>query len=243
LTTSVEQVYRDLLDREAEPAGLAFWVQVAGTSGLPAVVNGIEHSTEFHSAEVQFLYEKLLRRAADPFGVASWTSFLNNGGTYRQLEADLLGSNEYFARFGKSSTTGYLSQLYEDVLGRAVDPSALAGWGHVLTQSASGNTVQARAEVAFGILASVESNTVEIQSYFEQFLGRVADPSGLSSFLSALQSSVPEEVVIAAILGSGEYATRATNELGAPINPNFYTPAVLAGNAPGSPGIAGFLFP
>ncbi len=250
-TAFVHQVYRDLLNREADPGGLANWVNVANTSGEMAVVTGIEGSLEFHMDEVQFLYQKFLRRAADATGLAGWTSFLNGGGTFQQLEAFILGSEEYFTRFGMSTNTGFVTQLYHDLLGRAPDPGGLAAWTNAIANFTNNNSNNednnldfgARGDVAFLILSSQEARMDQVESYYQQFLGRMADPGGLASWVGLLQNGKTNEFVVAGIVGSEEYCIRATAGLGSPVNPNFFTPANLATGAPGAPVPAGFMFP
>jgi len=247
----VQQVYRDLLNREADPSGLAFFVGVANVH-FTNVAIGIEQSAEFRVDEVQFLYEKLLRRAADPAGLAGWTGFLNSGGTFRELEAFILGSDEYFARFGTSTNNGFVSQVYLDVLGRTVDQGGLTNWSNAITTLSAQNPADydqglpafgARARVAYSVLSSQESLTDEVESYYAEFLGRAADPGGLATYVNDLLAGATEEMVVAVIVSSQEYALRATAGLGSPVNLNFYTPTNLAAGATGAPTPAGFLFP
>ncbi|HLN32931.1 MAG TPA: hypothetical protein VK395_34690 [Gemmataceae bacterium] len=89
----------------------------------------------------------------------------------------------------------------------------------------------------------MESNTDEVQSYYQQFLGRLANPSGLETFVGDLQADVAEEAVVASLVGSQEYLIRASARLGAPLNATFFAPGVLDAGAPGAPVPAGFLFP
>src|SRR5262249_47572119 len=89
----VSQVYLDLFQRPAEPAGLHFWSSLLD-QGMPRsqVVLQIETSPEYRMLEVQRLYGLVLRRTVDPSGQNAWISFLNRGGTAEQLEANLFGS-------------------------------------------------------------------------------------------------------------------------------------------------------
>ena len=96
-------------------------------------------------------------------------------------------------------TDGFLSGVYQDVLNRALDASGAQSWVR------SWLVVPAAETVAAAILTSLEAETDEAQSDFSQFLHRSADPAGLNGFTTALQQGVPNEVVIAAIVGSDEY--------------------------------------
>jgi uncharacterized protein GlcG (DUF336 family) len=59
-------------------------------------------------------------------------------------------------------------------------------------------------------LASTEYRQELVQSFYQQFLHRTADPNGLSVFVGALQFGDRDERVIAALIGSDEYFPGAT---------------------------------
>jgi hypothetical protein len=64
--------------------------------------------------------------------------------------ASVLGSGEYYAAHG-SSVAGFITGLYEDLLGRTASPGEILGWQGVLA------TGQSRTAVAFDILSSSEA--------------------------------------------------------------------------------------
>src|SRR5581483_11533258 len=128
-----------------------------------------------------------------------------------------------FTRFGMSTNNGFVSQLYLDVLGRAVDPGGLTNWSNTATALSSQNAGDfdqglplfgARARVAYSILSSQESLTDEVESYYMQYLGRTADAGGLATYVNDLLAGATEEVIVASIVGSQEYAVRASAGLG-----------------------------
>jgi hypothetical protein len=47
--------------------------------------------------------------------------------------------------------------------------------------------------VAAAVLASLESDQLEVQSLYMQFLHRATDPGGLDTFTTALQRGVSDE--------------------------------------------------
>jgi uncharacterized delta-60 repeat protein len=198
----ISQVYLDLLQRPAEPAGLNFWSGLIdqGMSRTQVVLQ-IENSPEYHALEVQRLYGLVLGRAADPSGQTAWASFLNQGGTAEQLEASLLASAEYFTRAGGTSDR-FLEALYRDTLQRTVDTAGASGWGQLLTGG------MPRSAVAAAVLASPESDRLEAQGLYRRSLRRAADSGGLSFFAGALQQGVPNETVLAGLVGSDEYFSR-----------------------------------
>ena len=84
----VDRLYRELLNRPVDPAGLAFWTNQL-TQGMTRiqVAAGIESSMEFQAVTVQRAYQQYLHRTADPAGLTFWTNFLQQGSTVEQLDA------------------------------------------------------------------------------------------------------------------------------------------------------------
>ena len=85
---------------------------------------------------------------------------------------------------------GWLTAVYQDVLGRDVDPSGGAAWTMQLAQGIS------RQAVATSIQSSPEGTTRLVEEFYPQYLGRPADPIGLQSFVSNLSAGASEEFVM-----------------------------------------------
>jgi hypothetical protein len=98
----VTQLYRDVLTREPDPGGLTAWSGVldSGQDSRAQVAQAFVNSDDYHIDVVQGFYDTLLHRAADPAGLKAWTNFLAQGGTQLQLEAQFLGSDEYYLTRG-----------------------------------------------------------------------------------------------------------------------------------------------
>src|SRR5262249_5845062 len=79
-----------------------------------------------------------------------------------------------------SANERFVSQIYLDVLGRAVDPMGLAFWSGRLAQSES------RLQVVQEIESSGEYYSHVVQDCYKRFLHRDADPTGLSAFANFL---------------------------------------------------------
>jgi hypothetical protein len=200
----VDQVYRDLLHRRADPLGLAYWGGLLAQGATPAqVVQGIEDSAEYRAGLVDQWFRRFLHRPADPLAQAVFGAFLAEGGTTEQAEAIILGSPEYFRLRGDGTIDGFLTALYHDTLNRDVDPLGQALWGGML---AGGTT---RTQVADDVFGSVEFQRDLVQSDYRTFLRRSTDPAGLNLWVSELQHGTRHDDVLAAILGSDEYLARA----------------------------------
>jgi len=200
----VEQIYWDLLRRPVDSSGLAAWTGPLdqGRSRLQ-IVTAIQSSPEYHTIKVQDLYQLVLGRTPDASGLATWVSFLNGAGTAEQLEAILLGSAEFFVAHGSDNNAGFLPALYQLILQRPIDSSGAQTWGQALQSGAL-----SRQAVAAALLASPESDQLEVQSLYMQFLRRTADPGGLDTFTTALQRGVNNEQVALILMGSAEYLSR-----------------------------------
>jgi uncharacterized delta-60 repeat protein len=198
----VTQLYLDLLQRPVDASGLAHWTAfLDGQHSHIALVQAIEASAEYRALVIRYLYGYVLGRTAEETGLNNWETFLNAGGTAEQVEAYLLVSDEYFIyRMGANGTNMvFLQMLYRDVLHRVIDSSGRDTWGQAVMNGTS------RSAVALAVLASLESDRMEVQSLYSRLLRRTADSGGLEAFAAALQNGAPNDQVIAAILGSDEY--------------------------------------
>jgi hypothetical protein len=195
----VNQLYLDLLDRPADAASLAALTRLLarGTSRT-AVAHGILASTELQSRVVGIFYQEYLVRDVDPASLTTMLDMLGSGATFDQIQALILGSDEYFALAG-SFNEGFLNALYQDILGREVDPAGLVS----LTAALEGGTT--RTQVATLVLGSEEARTRALQGLYQQFLHREAGPTRLAELVKALQGGTRWEEIIATILGSDEY--------------------------------------
>ncbi|MCI0462826.1 MAG: FG-GAP-like repeat-containing protein [Gemmataceae bacterium] len=188
----VTQLFADLLHRAPDAAGLAsLGSQLASGASRAQIALAMVASPEYREGLVQTNFERFLRRPADPMGLASLRALPEE-----QLQATLLGSDEYFARAG-GDNLAFLRSLYQDVLGRDLDAFGQQAWLQALSQNVS------RSQVALMVLSSPEARSRSINLLYDRFLQRPADPAGLASF-----QSLSIESVIAAIVTSEEYRRR-----------------------------------
>jgi uncharacterized protein (TIGR03118 family) len=196
----VDQVFQDLLNRQAEPGGLAFWAgQLDQGVTRAQVVAGIEASTEYRTILVQKAYTQFLHRTADAAGLAFWVGVLQQGGTIEQVDAGLVGSPEYMRVRGGGTNDGFLTALFQDALNRTVDTT---GHDAFAAQLAGGTTTT---QVATQVFASTEYRQDLSQSFYQRFLHRAADTPGLNFWVGALQQGQRDEQVVAGVLGSVEF--------------------------------------
>ena len=122
----IEGVYRAVLDRNADPGGLASWTSALNSGAVSRlqVVQGIRNSPENYTREVEQFYLTLLNRAADPSGLQNSVQALESGVREEQVAFDFLGSAEYLSKGDKY----FVDQMYESVLARTFDAAGEAGW-------------------------------------------------------------------------------------------------------------------
>src|SRR5262249_5227938 len=124
-----------------------------------------------------------------------------------QLRAILLGSDEYYVGSGGNTDTGFLSALYQDVLGRAIDSSALASSPRQLTTEAS------RGGLARQLLSSDEGSHDRVEELYQWILQRAAAPNGQSTSGETLHNGGSEQNVIPALASSDEYFSQPERQL------------------------------
>jgi cyclophilin family peptidyl-prolyl cis-trans isomerase len=197
----VTQLYQDLLGRAPDSQGLNSFTTALNQNTLTRtqVVHAMLTSDEGRRHEIQDLYQTYLNRAADSVGLNLSLSFMNAGGTLQNVRAVIIGSSEYFQSRSGSSNDNFLTNVYHDALGRAIDPV-----GHSLGSQAL-NAGMDRVKVAQVVLNSPEGEQFLTQSYYSLLLHRTADNAGLNASTAALASGANEEKVVIAIASSDEY--------------------------------------
>jgi len=197
------QLYRDLLQRAADDTGMAYWSGLLDQGvSRTQVALAITSSGEYRSDLVEGLYAKYLHRQADTGGLAYFTNLLGQGATAEAVAAQITGSGEYFLQRGGGTTDGFLSALYEDALGRALDPTGREVFGNALVHGATPGQITA------AIFSSGEYQRALLQGDYQALLLRPADAVGLAGFGDALAHGVRDEAIVALIAGSGEYSLR-----------------------------------
>jgi fibronectin type 3 domain-containing protein len=96
-------------------------------------------------------------------------------------------------------TERWLAQVYLDVLHRPVDDGGLAYFD---SQISLGMTLT---QVVQAMENSTEYHTDLVQSFYQRFLRRAADPTGLRVWVNFLNGGGTDEQLEAAIIGSTEY--------------------------------------
>jgi hypothetical protein len=210
----VEAVYRAVLDRNADPGGLANWTNLLNSGALSRlqVVQGIRNSPEHFSQEVTDFYITLLGRAPDAAGLQNWVQQLQAGMREEQLAFYFLDSPEYLSQGDKH----FVDAMYQSLLGRAFDPGGEANWLTQLGDDASGNPTHPASltheQVITDFLYSLESLARVTEGYYQVFLQRAADTGGLNGWVAQLQQGASFLTIGQQFLASDEFFTRAAQQ-------------------------------
>jgi hypothetical protein len=120
-----------------------------------------------------------------------------------QLDAYLNGTYPtYFAHPAGTPATAderFVNQVYLTVLHRAAEPGGMKFWTDLMSNGVS------QADVARGIVNSLESRQDLVQDVYHQLLHRDADPSGLRDFAALLGAGGTVEQLQTIIMSSAEY--------------------------------------
>jgi hypothetical protein len=171
-----------------------------------------------HVASVVRLYQAALGRQPDQAGLHFWSTALANGTPLTALADSFLSSQEFTSRFGVGlGSADYVTRLYQNVLGRAPDPSGLAFYQGNLDSGAAtrGQTLAAISEspenkaatastVAAGIW-DLDETSAEVARLYDTTLGRLPDASGLAYWSNTIKQGGSVLAVADSFVGSAEF--------------------------------------
>jgi PKD repeat protein len=232
----VTALYTGVLDRGPTTPELTAWSAAVQAGWSPVAVAALfTSSTEYRTDLITNDYLNLLNRMPSAGETAAWLGFLQSGLSDEQLTADFVATDEYFIGQG-STTTGWLSGVYQDVLGRSIDP---VGLNALTTALNSGMT---RLTAATLITTSTEAFQHDITTTYSELLGRAADPAALDAGTRALASGVSPAALTAAVAASPEFTLVQDPPMYGPNTPTQLTSARLdfgTATSPVAPGYTG----
>jgi len=195
------QVFLDLLQRPADASGFAaLKTQVIQGDSTYHAVQSLQNSDEYRTLLVNQAYQTVLRRAPDASGLAGGLAFLRGGGGFQALEVGLYGSQEYFNNIGGGTNSGYLAAIYNDIVGRPIDPGANTSGLLALSLGTS------RGEIAASLQNSAEGSQRIVQHLFLTYLRRPITFSEATSIADRLgRGTLSYTDLVAGLIGSQEY--------------------------------------
>ncbi len=196
------------------------------------VVPGLQHVTfsdgtgvldpTGNAEAVTRLYQAALNRVPDRAGLDLFTNALStNAVTISALAATFTSSPEFISHYGTPDSTGFVTQLYQNVLHRAPDAAGAQNFVNFLNSGGS------RPDALVAIANSAENrinlrpiagdiNDGEAARLYQAALNRAPDSAGLSLFSTALSNGATPEQIAHGFVTSAEFA----NSYGALTSPN-----------------------
>ncbi|MBX7166092.1 MAG: tandem-95 repeat protein [Pirellulales bacterium] len=182
--TFVANLYYEVLFREGDAYGVSYWTTQLNTGAMSrtAVVNAFLNSYEYRGNLIKSYFQKYLGRDIDNYGLGQFFTLMNAGWTEEQVLAFILGSPEYYAKHG-GTTSGFTTALFADLLGRvpsATDVQQLSRYS--------------RTQLIDIVLSSDEmrglllDGNVSFGGWYDRYLGRNADTPSKNTFLQLLRS-------------------------------------------------------
>lgn len=174
------------------------------------IARDLTRGAEWAGGVVDDLYELVLDRSPDATGRAYWTGRLGRGeGLTRDIAALLFSSPEFANRTG-NTTSGYVTGVYDRVLGR--DPEA-GGHDYWVNRIERGGDPRA---VSLLVFTSVEANGQRVDALYDHLLSRAPDAGGRTYWAQRLVT-IDDLDLAAQLVGSEEYLRRA--QLRSDLNP------------------------
>jgi uncharacterized delta-60 repeat protein len=201
LVLFVRDVYLKVLQRQADKAGVTFWVADirSGKATRYDVAFAIDQSPESRNVDVQRTYVLVFGRTVDPSGGSYWVNQLVSGALNEgSFTAALFNSPEYLATH--SDLNAFINSVFQAGLGRPATAADLAFF-NTLVQSGQGT----RSTVVLLILGTPESYQQAVAQDYVEFLVRSPDGTGVTYFVGRILGGFTPTQLAAAILASDEF--------------------------------------
>ncbi|HET6882157.1 MAG TPA: DUF4214 domain-containing protein, partial [Pirellulales bacterium] len=181
--TFINNLYRELLGREAEAGGQTFWVGVLQNNDTAAVrqavISSLMNSQEYKEHFVTTAYEVFLGRAPDTGGLQFWTGQMGSPGTpgghngsadEEFVLSGIVGSGEFYAKAGGTAHR-FAAALFQDLLGRQGESAGVEAWAAIAANESDHLDTVVRL-----FLSSPEAQHKLLDSFYPAPGGTAANP-------------------------------------------------------------------
>lgn len=195
----VATAFQQVLVREVDQASLTFFSTSlqGGAMTRLAFTETLTHSVEYYSSVITDDYTQFLGRAPDATGLAFWNGLMQQGMTDEQLEAQFIGTPEFFDHAG-GTNRDWVDRMYFDLLGRSPDSPGEVAWVNFLDAG------MPRSLAAFGFASSAEREAIIIRNDYQLFLGRQASDGEVAGWVNRFRDGMYNEDIIAGFVASDE---------------------------------------
>lgn len=198
--------YNDVLGRGPGEADIAYWVgRMAGGMSRADMANAFNNSDEYRNYKIRQAYNMALARDPDSTGAAYWLSLMQSGQIKPEdAYSTFLGMDEMFNVRGGGTNTGYVTVMYQQLLGRGPDAEGLRYWTGFLTSGTS------RRVIADSIWYSPEKYNVRVTEAFNTFLGRTPS-AGELDYWGGVARAGGNGALRTALMSTDEYWNRSSS--------------------------------
>jgi hypothetical protein len=200
----------------------SFYVQdtVAGRDGTQLVsgvniiqfTNGVGVFDPTGTAEdVARLYLAAFHRAPDLAGLQYWTAQIDDAQVPLSAVASLFATSPEFVQdYGALSNAAFVTQLYENVLGRPADATGAQYWDAVLASGASRGMVvlgfaQSPENQADTLSTAGDTDNAEVYRLYQAAFNRAPDAGGLTYWSAVLANGATPLQVAQDFVNSAEF--------------------------------------
>ncbi|EWY37703.1 hypothetical protein N825_16760 [Skermanella stibiiresistens SB22] len=202
---------------------------VSGPEGVDTVRN-VEHlvfadgryvtDTGDTAAQVYRLYGAALDRTPDQGGLLNWKHAVDAGAmTLVQAANGFVLSEEFNVRYGELDSTGFVKQLYRNVLHREGEDGGVANWTNAIDHGMT------RAEALVGFSESVENiqrtapaveqglwlrddDAATVARLYDSVFDRLPDAGGLVAWTAAIKAGMTPHEAAKGFIDSPEFLAR-----------------------------------
>ena len=168
------------------------------------------------AAQVTRLYRAALGRDPDQGGLNNWISQIQRGVPLDSLAAAFIASPEFASRFGAPDASGFVTQLYRNILDRAPEPAGQQYWEGQLRNlmpraavlAAISESAENRARTTAALAAGIwdrDEASMGIARLYQAVLGRTPDGDGLTFWRSTIAGGSTLGDMAAAFASSPEF--------------------------------------
>lgn len=227
----VNRLYRNILGRKADQAGLESWIRVLqeGKEGGSETVANFVFSPEYEAKRVtddefvSVLYRTVLGREPDAAGKKAWLKRLEEGLTRRYIVAGFTHSQEFQSlckSYGikegnfvsteivdqNEKVTAFVARLYRLVLQRDSDSDGLEDWvGQLLRHEAGAGEISKGFFFSWEFQWRYPGKEAFVDICYRTYLNREPDPNGKKAWVELLRRGQSLEQILDGFIGSQEF--------------------------------------
>lgn len=124
----ITKLYQVVLKRNPAQSEVDQWTRgFMRAPGFRPWIQAVTGSFEARGLQINSWYQDYLRRSAEQFGMDGWQQYLAAGNSYNSARAGIIASDEAFNKAG-GTNVGWVSYLYQTLLGRSPGPGEADGW-------------------------------------------------------------------------------------------------------------------